>query len=157
MGYLELGMVEDAEQELIALEPGRAGEREVLILWLELWSATARWNKAVEVARTLAQMEPDEADWQIRLAYSTRRAFSILDAEKILREAMERFPKESLIVYNLACYACQLGRMDEARRLLRKAFEMNPTHYRGAHEDDDLKPLKAEFALLLSGGEGMVP
>ncbi|PTX99372.1 hypothetical protein DB346_16075 [Verrucomicrobia bacterium LW23] len=145
-------MAAEAEEELRQVEPERAGDLDVLSVWQSLWCVTRRWPEAAEVARRLCDMEPNNGDWPIQLAYATRRASSIEEAERILRDARERFPRESTIVYNLACYACQQDRLDEARTLLRTAFEMNASHYRLAQTDPDLAPLRAELDILLSGG-----
>ena len=47
------------------------------------------------------------------------------EAEALLLPALEHFPTESTIPYNLACYACVLGRVEEARRLLERAIEVS--------------------------------
>jgi hypothetical protein len=39
-----------------------------------------------------------------------------------LRPAFEKFPKTSIIPYNLACYAAQFGRLEEAWQWLHKAM-----------------------------------
>jgi Flp pilus assembly protein TadD len=62
----------------------------------------------------------------ISLAYAQRRYLDLQTAEKTLLEAQERFPEEATIPFNLACYACQLGRLDEAREKLAKAVGMEP-------------------------------
>jgi Tfp pilus assembly protein PilF len=53
----------------------------------------------------------------------------------------ERFPDEVAIPFNLACYACQLGRLDEAREKLARAIKMEPAFLKAALEDDDLKAI----------------
>ena len=52
--------------------------------------------------------------------------------------ARELFPKEPLIPYNLARYAAQLGRIDEAKALLHSAIGLDPLFKEMALEDDDL-------------------
>jgi len=39
----------------------------------------------------------------------------------MLLPAFEKFPEEPTIPYNLACYACQMKRLDEARQWLERA------------------------------------
>jgi len=36
----------------------------------------------------------------------------------------EKFPSQPMIAFNLACYACLLGRLEEAREWLRKAMDL---------------------------------
>jgi hypothetical protein len=40
----------------------------------------------------------------------------------LLLPALKKFRDEWHVPYNLACYACQLGQIDMARRLLKRAF-----------------------------------
>ena len=62
-------------------------------------------------------------------------------AKEILRKAIAKFPKEGVIFFNLACYDCQLGRLDSAKDYLRQASEIDPAWRLQAVEDEDLKPL----------------
>ncbi len=61
---------------------------------------------------------------------------------------VEDFPKEPTLRYNLACYACQLNRLDEARQWLGRAREIGDADEinRMALADEDLKPLWPEIA-----------
>jgi Tfp pilus assembly protein PilF len=55
--------------------------------------------------------------------------------------AVERFPNEPLIHYNLGCYACQMGNLDAAKQHLKRAFNLQPKMRFMALDDEDLKPL----------------
>jgi hypothetical protein len=55
--------------------------------------------------------------------------------------AESRFSKEAIIKYNLACYCCQLGEIENAKKYLQKAFEIDSTWRLQALDDEDLKPL----------------
>ena len=85
--------------------------------------------------------QPDELQWIISYAYATRRANSIRLAKEILLEAVPKFPGEAIIYYNLACYDCQLRRLDSAKDYLKKAFEIDSSWRLQALDDEDLKPL----------------
>jgi len=67
-----------------------------------------------------------------------------LEAWNKLLPAVERFPKEATIPYNLACYACQLGNLEHARVWLEKAAQIRGrrTIKALAADDADLKPLR---------------
>jgi hypothetical protein len=45
------------------------------------------------------------------------------------------------IKYNLACYLCQTGEIQNAKNYLKKAFEIDSTWRIAALEDADLQPL----------------
>jgi len=50
-------------------------------------------------------------------------------------------PKEAVIKYNLACYSCQEGDIQNAKNYLKRAFEIDLNWRIPAFEDKDLKPL----------------
>ena len=62
-----------------------------------------------------------------------------------MAEAFNRHPDVPLIAYNLACYACVLGRLDEANDLLTLAFKMDDSLRKGALDDPDLKKIFGRF------------
>jgi hypothetical protein len=54
------------------------------------------------------------------------------------------FPDEWLIAYNLACYLCQMNRLDEAEEMLVEARKMSGEKVEQlAADDEDLEPLRA--------------
>ena len=72
-----------------------------------------------------------------------------IDSHALL-PAVKKFPEASLIPYNLACYACQLGDPAEARQWLRKAIARGERDEikRLALNDPDLAVLREEIAQL---------
>ena len=144
-GYLELGMAVQAHEELEGLEPLLRDDPRVLALRVYAYQGLGRWPEMEAAAGTLRARCPDEAQWRISLAYATRRAKDLLAAREILLEARTRFPEEVMIHFNLACYACQLGRLDDARAHLADAFRLDKTCRRTALADADLAPLHAEL------------
>ena len=62
-------------------------------------------------------------------------------------EAAEAFPKESIIPFNLACYACQMRQLEEARAWLRRALKIGGKQKikQLALDDPDLQPLWEEI------------
>jgi len=140
-GYASLGMFAEAEAELKEVAPEIQLLPEYLAVRLGCFVALKQWAAAATVARVLAEMQPDEAQWSISLAYATRRAQSIEAARAILLKAHTRFPKEAIIPYNLACYDCQLGDIAPAKAFFKAALKMEPKIWQMALEDDDLKAL----------------
>ena len=94
-----------------------------------------------QIAKRLAEFQPNDIQWTVSLAYATRRADSIQGAKQILLNAESRFPKEAIIKYNLACYCGQLGEIETAKNYLQKAFEIDSSWRLQALDDEDLKPL----------------
>ena len=58
-----------------------------------------------------------------------------------LLNAEAKFPNETTIKYNLACYFCQEVDIQGAKNYLKKAFEIDLNWRMTALEDEDLKPL----------------
>ncbi len=112
---------------------------------LRLLTAECDWPAARAVAVSYLARSPEEAAAWIQLAYTTRRAENLAAAERILREARSKFPREAVIPYNLACYACQSGRLDEARKLLKEAHQLDHLTLAYAAEDEDMRPLWPEL------------
>jgi len=89
----------------------------------------------------LVDFQPDEVQWTISLAYATRRAHSIQAAKEVLLNAEPKFPKDAAIKYNLACYFCQTGDVQNAKNYLKEVFEIDLNWRTAALEDEDLKLL----------------
>ena len=69
------------------------------------------------------------------------------EARDNLLRVVDKFPEDPIMRYNLACYECQLGRLEQAKNWLQKAYESgDPKKIRSmALEDPDLKPLWREI------------
>jgi tetratricopeptide (TPR) repeat protein len=124
VGYVELGMFHEANDELEEIDPFNRAAPEVLAARLAVSHGLERWELMQQVAKRLKEFEPDNIQWTISLAYATR-AYSIDVAMEILLSAQPRFPKEGAIPYNLACYYCQLGEIKTAKGYLTQAFELD--------------------------------
>lgn len=140
-GYLDLGMLEDCAVALDRIPTADKAHPEVLHLRVSLHIAQKAWNPGMELARHLVTVQPDDAWSWIRLAYCTRRAESVENAEEILLRAQAAHPEEAMIRYNLACYACVSGKMDTAVERLREAIILHEGIRQLAVEDEDLRPL----------------
>ena len=144
-GYLELNLPQEAQEELVAIDPEERAKWQVSALWTFVHQALGQWQEMEAAAALLCAARPEEAQWAISLAYATRRAYDLEAARTVLREAQTRFPEEAIIRYNLACYECQLGRLAEARADLREAFRLEKTCREMALQDADLAPLHGEL------------
>lgn len=121
-GFLELGDPDSAWEELESISAEDRSHPVVLRMRVEIYQAKSRWMEMAEVARHLTEIEPAEPQHWIHRAWAERRHIGPETAESTLLKALEGFPKEPLIHYNLACYACQMGRLDEAKEKRAKAI-----------------------------------
>jgi hypothetical protein len=110
------------------------------------------WSQALQAARQLIHAAPERVSGWLHQSYALRRApeGGLSKAWETLLPLADKFPKEAVIPYNLACYACQLGQLDAARLWLKRAFEISePEPLKSqALEDDDLEPLWEEIRKL---------
>jgi Flp pilus assembly protein TadD len=141
-GYLELGMLEDAALALEEIESADKTRNEVRSAQLNLYMAAKEWGMAAAVAGQMAEVDPQNACWWINLAYSVRRIESIEKAEAILLRAREIHPESAIIAFNLACYACVGGRIEEAKLRLRIAISLDKDIRKLAIDDEDLRTLR---------------
>ena len=140
VGYVELGMFQDANDQLEKIDPFNRAAPEVLAVRLAIYRGLKKWELMQQIAKRLKEFQPDNVQWTISLAYATRRAYSIDVAMEILIDAEAKFPREAAIPYNLACYYCQLGEMEKAKRYLKEAFEIDLNWRKAALDDEDLRP-----------------
>jgi Flp pilus assembly protein TadD len=152
VGWLELGNVTESKAELERLASGLRDHPDVLeVRWL-IHAQEKEWEDALAVARKLVDDEPKRASGWLHRAYALRRVKSggLQAAWDALRPAFEKFPDEATIPYNLACYACQMQRLDEARDWLQCAVKVGGKEKikQMALKDDDLQPLWKEIKRL---------
>ena len=145
-GYLELGLPREAAAELDEIEPAQSADWRVRVLRVDAYQKLGEWARLETVARQLCEQRPDEAQWLISLAYAVRRTRSVAAACSVLAEAVERFPSEPIIHFNLACYEAQLGRLDLARSRLAEAVRLEPACRQMALAEPDLAALHDELA-----------
>jgi len=145
-GYRILEMFEDAERELEKIPAEEQLDDDPLRLKVALFQDFGKWQDMREAAAQLKDRHPEETGWWIAEAYATRRCLSIEQAREVLMAGVERHPEEPCIQYNLGCYACVMGEIDEALTHVRKAIAIDPSYSKMAMEDEDLEALRDEFS-----------
>ena len=140
-GYLELGMLVDAIAEIENLPPVLKASSPALEKRMEIYRAGARWALMEVVARELWKRHTDEPAYWNHLAWAVRRAESIEAAHALMMEAAGRFPHDAMTNFNLGCYACQLGNIDEAKLRVGRAVELEAKFKLLAIDDPDLEPM----------------
>ena len=141
IGYIELGMFQEAWETLETLPAEQRGLADVLKVRLEIYRGLGKYEGMEAVASHLCRILPDDSQNWIDSAYAQRRHLGLDVAEKTLIEALKRFPEEPTIHFNLACYACQQGRLEEARGRLSEAIRLEPAFKQMALEDEDLQAI----------------
>jgi tetratricopeptide (TPR) repeat protein len=124
-GWLELGNNSEAGEEIARISPTNLDHPDVLELRWAICAAGQRWEAGLAIAETLLRVAPDRASGWLHRAYALRRVKGggLERAWEVLRPVYEKFPKAEVVSFNLACYAAQMGRLNEAWEWLHKSME----------------------------------
>ena len=72
-GYLDLGMIDAASDEIENIEPEEKMRFEALAFRVDLFRRAQKWDGMEVVARHLAKIQPGEPRWCLDLAWAVRR------------------------------------------------------------------------------------
>ena len=148
-GYLDLGMVTAAAEELEAIVGSDRLSDEVMGVRANLHLEAKQWDLLLAVARELTRRCPANEQGWVHAAYALRELGRIAEAKAVLLEAAPLHGRRCAVLhYNLACYYCLLGECTEAKRELSLACQMNAEWRRAALDDDDLKAMWTEIAAM---------
>ncbi len=144
-GYFELGLLDEAANELEKLE-----DRIAVQVWasrLKIFSRAGRWDAALDVAKHLVARVPHEVESWLLAANAARHAQSVEAAYMLLRLANGYHADSPMIQYRLACYESQLGNFATATENLRSAVLQLPSLKHTAIQEPDLQPLWDNFGM----------
>ena len=143
-GWLMLGNAGEALQELKQISPAARNRPEVLMLSWEIHAHSRQWIEAIEAADQLIARSSNQPEGYIKRAYALHELKRTQEAWDTLAPVSTRFKENWLIPYNLACYACQLGRSADAVKLLKESLRLGDAREirTMALEDSDLEPLR---------------
>ena len=141
-GYIELGLVNEASEELEAIDGDARMSAEVLRVRIDLHMEAKQWDLVVNLARQVAEALPEDEQVWISWAYALREMQCIKEADEVLHKAEKVYGHKSAILnYNLACYACLQGDHEEASKRLKRAIRMDKRFEDEWADDPDLKAL----------------
>ena len=143
-GWLGLNSPSDAQAELDKTSKRVQSHPSVIELQWQVHARMRHWESAVETARAMTKKYPKAPLGWIHLAYALHELKRTQEAYDSLAPVLDRFPQEWLMRYNMACYAVQLGNLDEGKTWLeraRKAGDKSEIAELFA-ADPDLEPLR---------------
>lgn len=102
-----------------------------------------------ELRRLFGLWQIEEVNEQAMLCYEKD---DYPAAMEVLANANRRFPEESRILYNLACFECLSGHSDESLEHLKQAVDLEPSWKEFAKDDPDFEAVRStpEFAEITS-------
>jgi hypothetical protein len=146
IGWLELGNAAEAELELLRVSATYVLHPAVLETRFAIHADRRHWTAALPVAEQLVELLPEQVSGWLHRAYALRRVpgGGLRAAWSALLPALEKFPNEATVPFNLACYACQLGEPERAWDLLYRAVQTGGEKQivAMALADADLAPLR---------------
>lgn len=143
-GYFELGMIDEATEELNQIPARFQSNVDVSSLRLQLLISSGNYERGEWVARGLVFKQPERAFPWLGWAFCARRAISLEAAEQILEMAHTVHPENGIIVFNMACYASAAGRLSDARQLFNRATELESAAKDWILQDDSLRAIRDE-------------
>jgi len=141
LGWLELGLPEDALLELESLGPKERMRQQALELKLVAQMKAQQWNAGADTGRLLCLREPKEPRFFIHAAYCLHETGDTMAARNWLMTGPSNLIDEPLFHYNIACYHAVLGQPGQARSHLSRAFSMDGELRSVAEKDEDLSGL----------------
>ena len=125
-GHLQLGDAMDAWHELEMIAPLNRAQTEVLSVRLAVCRALKMWELAEDVARTLIKREPTNIMHVVGLAEVMGHRQGPIAAAAAYEFAIDRFPDFALLRVSLAVELIKAGQVEDAKRVLKTAFELDP-------------------------------
>jgi tetratricopeptide (TPR) repeat protein len=140
-GYIELGLFEEADNELRELDHRWFFLEPTLLLQLRVYAGLARWKEAHDLADVLSVQNPENPQWRIWSAVAASHIESVEAARSILLEALAQSPNDARIHYDLSCYETRLHHFRRAEGHLYHAIQLDPRLKLVAVDDPALAPL----------------
>lgn len=137
-------MYDEALDELATLPPEAQQDPAALELRLVVLMQAKRWKQALTAGRELTEIAPEKAIGFIHTAFCLHELGKTEEARTMLLNGPETLHGEPVFHYNLACYECVLGHLDEARAHLEKSIVLDKKFRDHAQTDPDLKALREE-------------
>lgn len=125
-GYLELGMIKEAERELDKLSIRYRCYADVLEMRVRVFMAAGKMAKAARLAKSAAKVYPGVAEFYLLAARAYEAMRRPDRAKEVWVSAPSLFHVSGVFHYNLARFEAQLGNPRSAREHIALAIELDP-------------------------------
>lgn len=140
-GYIDLGMLNEAAEELNAIPEKDHLQDEVLSLRSRFYLESKNWEIMAAVSKQLATQSSDNTYAWVNWAYALREQNKNAEAKEIALQALKLHPDEAVLWFNLACYTSLLGEVEEASAHLDKSISLDEIFQKASVDDPDLQNL----------------
>lgn len=140
-GYIELGMIKEASEELAAIDPAENLTNEVLAMRAKLYLEMENWEVMAAVSQQLAEQSPKSVYAWVNWAYALRELDKNDEAKTVALHGLKVHPKNAILWFNLACYCSLLGEYQDASDHLDSAIKIDKQFEGEAVDDPDLQGL----------------
>jgi len=146
-GWLGLGDIGSAKEELDQISIARQGHPVVLMARCQIFMGSREWKSLIETTEVLLRDYPTLHEAWVDRSYALHELRRTQEAFEALLPAVAMFPTVWVVPYNLACYCAQTKRLAEALEWLQKAVEIAGERDVRAQalNDPDLKPIWNEI------------
>ena len=144
-GYVELGLYEEAREELSPLATALHDRVDVIEIALLCFMGRQRWAEALELALKLCEQEPVEPGGYIHAAFCLHELGKTAEAVDMLSRGPVALRTKPVYYYNMGCYHASLGHFEQSLAYLERAFEMDGDLRLHAKKDRDLDALRARL------------
>lgn len=144
-GYLELGMADEALDELSSLPLVESSDPDIIELRLHVLMEAKRWPDALTAAEELLRARPSAFPAYIHGAFALHELRRTAEARDLLLKGPEDLRKDPTFHYNIGCYEAVLGNREAALQSLRRSFALDSTYRDFARRDPDLAILREEL------------
>ena len=143
-GWLELGNPQESLIDLERITPSNQNHPDVLAVRWHIFEKLKNWEQCVLIAHQMMEISPENPRGFIDHANALFFWGRTEEAYQSGKIAMKKFPKNAVLPYNMACYACRLGDLDECWGFLEKACKLgNKEEIKNwARRDPDLAILR---------------
>jgi predicted Zn-dependent protease len=113
-GWLELGNLQGAHEELEKITPGFRAHPDVLEVRVHIYILAKKWDLCVDIVGAIIKLDSDMHDSWIQRSFALHELERTYEAADLLKPAIDQFPKDWLSRSNLGCACAQLGRLATA-------------------------------------------
>jgi tetratricopeptide (TPR) repeat protein len=125
-GWFELSNFKEASDELDQLTSRGSGHPDSLYLRWRILAEENEWDRCLVIGRTLtASFAEDPRSW-ITLAETFYRMGEVQKAYRTAAANAGEFPQSKNLLYDAACYACLVGKYEEAQDYFELARSARP-------------------------------